>query len=444
LPKLFGTDGIRGIANDDLSPELAFNLGRVGSLFLAPGGKGKFVVGKDTRISGDLLEAALTAGILSTGSDVLKVDVMPTAAIAYLARHLRADGGVVISASHNPAEYNGIKFFDGAGFKLSSDQEEEVEKLLAGSTPGGLVTGGQVGTILEVKEAAELYIDHLASTISGDLEGFRVAIDCANGAAYKVAPAILERLKAKVSVFCAAPDGLNINKDCGSTHPDDLRDFVSSSDVDLGLAYDGDADRVIAIDEKGEVVDGDFIMAICALHYKKKNDLPNDTVVTTVMTNMGFDLALSQAGIKVLKTNVGDRYVLEEMVREKVALGGEQSGHIIFLGDATTGDGIVTSLKLMAVLKELKRPFSEVKRVMSRLPQVLLNVKVDHKEKLSEVKRVWDEIERAEAKLNGKGRILVRPSGTEEVVRVMVEAREDREARTVAQAISGIIKEELG
>ena len=444
MPKLFGTDGIRGIANDDLSPELAFNLGRVGSLFLAPGGKGKFVVGKDTRISGDLLEAALTAGILSTGSDVLKVDVMPTAAIAYLARHLRADGGVVISASHNPAAYNGIKFFDGAGFKLSSDQEEEVEKLLAGSTPGGLVTGGQVGTILEVKEAAELYIDHLASTISGDLEGFRVAIDCANGAAYKVAPAILERLKAKVSVFCADPDGLNINKDCGSTHPDDLQDFVSSSDVDLGLAYDGDADRVIAIDEKGEVVDGDFIMAICALHYKKKNDLPNDTVVTTVMTNMGFDLALSQAGIKVLKTNVGDRYVLEEMVREKVALGGEQSGHIIFLGDATTGDGIVTSLKLMAVLKELKRPFSEVKRVMSRLPQVLLNVKVDHKEKLSEVKRVWDEIERAEAKLNGKGRILVRPSGTEEVVRVMVEAREDREARTVAQAISGIIKEELG
>jgi len=444
LPKLFGTDGIRGIANDDLSPELAFNLGRVGSLFLAPGGKGKFVVGKDTRISGDLLEAALTAGILSTGSDVLKVDVMPTAAIAYLARHLRADGGVVISASHNPAEYNGIKFFDGAGFKLSSDQEEEVEKLLAGSTPGGLVTGGQVGTILEVKEAAELYIDHLASTISGDLEGFRVAIDCANGAAYKVAPAILERLKAKVSVFCADPDGLNINKDCGSTHPDDLQDFVSSSDVDLGLAYDGDADRVIAIDEKGEVVDGDFIMAICALHYKKKNDLPNDTVVTTVMTNMGFDLALSQAGIKVLKTNVGDRYVLEEMVRKNVALGGEQSGHIIFLGDATTGDGIVTSLKLMAVLKELKRPFSEVKRVMSRLPQVLLNVKVDHKEKLSEVKRVWDEIERAEAKLNGKGRILVRPSGTEEVVRVMVEAREDREARTVAQAISGIIKEELG
>ncbi|HEY4687274.1 MAG TPA: phosphoglucosamine mutase [Candidatus Subteraquimicrobiales bacterium] len=444
MPKLFGTDGIRGIANDDLSPELAFNLGRVGSLFLAPGGKGKFVVGKDTRISGDLLEAALTAGILSTGSDVLKVDVMPTAAIAYLARHLRADGGVVISASHNPAEYNGIKFFDGAGFKLSSDQEEEVEKLLAGSTPGGLVTGGQVGTILEVKEAAELYIDHLASTISGDLEGFRVAIDCANGAAYKVAPAILERLKAKVSVFCADPDGLNINKDCGSTHPDDLQDFVSSSDVDLGLAYDGDADRVIAIDEKGEVVDGDFIMAICALHYKKKNDLPNDTVVTTVMTNMGFDLALSQAGIKVLKTNVGDRYVLEEMVRKNVALGGEQSGHIIFLGDATTGDGIVTSLKLMAVLKELKRPFSEVKRVMSRLPQVLLNVKVDHKEKLSEVKRVWDEIERAEAKLNGKGRILVRPSGTEEVVRVMVEAREDREARTVAQAISGIIKEELG
>ena len=444
MPKLFGTDGIRGIANDDLSPELAFNLGRVGSLFLAPGGKGKFVVGKDTRISGDLLEAALTAGILSTGSDVLKVDVMPTAAIAYLARHLRADGGVVISASHNPAEYNGIKFFDGAGFKLSSDQEEEVEKLLAGSTPGGLVTGGQVGTILEVKEAAELYIDHLASTISGDLEGFRVAIDCANGAAYKVAPAILERLKAKVSVFCADPNGLNINKDCGSTHPDDLQDFVSSSDVDLGLAYDGDADRVIAIDEKGEVVDGDFIMAICALHYKKKNDLPNDTVVTTVMTNMGFDLALSQAGIKVLKTNVGDRYVLEEMVRKNVALGGEQSGHIIFLGDATTGDGIVTSLKLMAVLKELKRPFSEVKRVMSRLPQVLLNVKVDHKEKLSEVKRVWDEIERAEAKLNGKGRILVRPSGTEEVVRVMVEAREDREARTVAQAISGIIKEELG
>ena len=444
MPKLFGTDGIRGIANDDLSPELAFNLGRVGSLFLAPGGKGKFVVGKDTRISGDLLEAALTAGILSTGSDVLKVDVMPTAAIAYLARHLRADGGVVISASHNPAEYNGIKFFDGAGFKLSSDQEEEVEKLLAGSTPGGLVTGGQVGTILEVKEAAELYIDHLASTISGDLEGFRVAIDCANGAAYKVAPAILERLKAKVSVFCADPDGLNINKDCGSTHPDDLQDFVSSSDVDLGLAYDGDADRVIAIDEKGEVVDGDFIMAICALHYKKKNDLPNDTVVTTVMTNMGFDLALSQAGIKVLKTNVGDRYVLEEMVRKNVALGGEQSGHIIFLGDATTGDGIVTSLKLMAVLKELKRPFSEVKRVMSRLPQVLLNVKVDHKEKLSEVKRVWDEIERAEAKLNGKGRILVRPSGTEEVIRVMVEAREDREARTVAQAISGIIKEELG
>lgn len=444
MGRLFGTDGVRGVANEDLSAELTFKLGRSGAALLTPSDKkGKIVVGRDTRISGDLLEAALTAGICSAGSDVLRVGVLPTPAIAYLTKALGAEAGVVISASHNPAEYNGIKFFDDQGMKLADEIEDKIAAGLDKESPK-CSSGQNVGVVIQVKECLERYINHVVTTIPADLSGLKVAIDCAYGAAYQTSPLALKQLGAQVLAVNTEPDGFNINDGCGSTHPEYIQEIVKSHDVDLGLTHDGDADRVIAVDENGEIIDGDFIMAICALYLKERGLLVDNAVVTTVMTNMGFDLAMREHGIEVAKTKVGDRYVLEEMLKRGIKMGGEQSGHIIFLEHGRTGDGLVTALHLMVAMRDTRKKLSELKQVMKRLPQVLLNVKVADKKRLAEAKKVWKAVKEAEAKLGGRGRILVRPSGTEPLVRVMVESKMAEEANSTAGEIAGIIEEELG
>lgn len=448
MKKLFGTDGVRGIAGESLSEELAFKLGLSGASFLASqtrsrGEAQKIIVGKDTRLSGDSLGKALVSGIVAAGLDALLIGVAPTAAVAYLTKEFQAAGGVVISASHNPAEYNGIKFFSSQGYKLSDAQEEEIENLLEKTENLERKTKGEAGKSFNAEDKLELYLKHVAGTVASDLAGLKVAVDCANGAACQIAPAVLNQLGAQVLAHKTDSDGLNINKDCGSTHPQYIQQVTSSSDVNIGLAFDGDADRVIAVDEKGQEIDGDFIMAICANHLKNQEKLSNNSVVTTIMTNMGFDLAMQKLGIGVVKTKVGDRYVLEEMIKQEINLGGEQSGHIIFSDYSTTGDGIITALQLLAVMRDTQAPLSELSKVMKRLPQVLLNVKVKHKEKLKDKASIWQEIKLREKELKGKGRILVRPSGTEPLVRVMVEEESKNAAQLLAQEIASLVEEQL-
>lgn len=443
LPKWFGTDGVRGVANLDLSPELAFKLGEAGALFLAKKTR-KLVVGRDTRASGDLLESAIVSGICAAGCDALHLGVVPTPAVAYLTRKLKADGGVVISASHNPAEYNGIKFFDASGIKLSADQEEQVEELIERVRNRSLHAGINVGRLIDVSSSADSYINHVVNTIYGDLEGLKVALDCANGAAYRVAPEIIRELGAEVISFSVDPDGTNINLKCGSTHPDFLQEIVQTHEVDVGLAFDGDADRVVAVDERGNLVDGDFIMAICSLHLKELGLLQPNALVTTVMTNVGFDRCMESHGIKVIKTPVGDRYVLQEMLDDRIMVGGEQSGHVIFLNHNSTGDGIITALQLLAVIRDKGQPLSELAKVMTRFPQVLRNIKVDgDKELLLEMSAVKETIKRCETELGEKGRILVRPSGTEPLVRVMVEAEDAKRADSLADEICQVIERQI-
>lgn len=441
--RLFGTDGVRGIANQDLSPELAFALGQAGAALLCNDKpRGSIVVGKDTRISGDLLESALISGICSAGADALRVGVLPTPAIAYLTKTLDADAGVVISASHNPAEYNGIKFFNSRGFKLSDALEDKIQALTRAKLQDR-PSGDKIGTVVDIEDAHERYIDHAVHTIGGDLSGFRIALDCANGAAFEVGPAVLSELGASVLEFGVKPDGLNINDCCGSTYPKYVQEIVRTHDVDLGLSLDGDADRVIAVDENGEEIDGDFIMAICATYLKNVDCLPNSALVTTVMTNMGFDLAMEKNGIHIIKTKVGDRYVLEEMIAKNIVIGGEQSGHIIFLEHTTTGDGIITALQLMNVIRANGKPLSELAKVMERLPQVLINVSVRDIKRLKDADKVWSAVDSVQKKLDGRGRILVRPSGTEPLVRVMVESDSQEEANVMAQEVAGVIQVEL-
>lgn len=443
MGRLFGTDGVRGIANIELTPELAFKIGQAGARILTKGKGDKIIIGKDGRISGDVLEAALIAGACSAGVDIYKVGIMPTPAIAYLTRAYKANAGVVISASHNPAEYNGIKIFDSNGFKLSDEAEDEIEKIVNQESDFKRPQGDRVGVIFNVDDAQEKYINHAINTIPGDFEGLKVALDCAFGAAYETAPAVFKELGAEVHVFNAGPDGLNINKDCGSTNIDYIQEIVKTHSVDIGLSFDGDGDRVIAVDENGEVVDGDFIMAICAIYLNNLGKLTNNLIVTTVMTNLGFDLAMRNNGIMVIKTNVGDKYVLEGMINEKSVLGGEQSGHIIFLDHNTTGDGTITALQLMLVMRQTGKKLSELKKIMERLPQVLVNVEVFKKEKLEKAKTVWDVVRRAEEELGDRGRILIRESGTEPLVRVMVESSTSDEAKNIAESLAEVVKKEL-
>ncbi len=441
MARLFGTDGVRGVANRDLTPELAFKLGRAGAYALCKSVGGRLVVGRDTRVSGDMLQAALSAGICSTGVDVLNVGVIPTPAVAVLTRELGADGGVVISASHNPVEDNGIKFFGPSGYKLTDGKERLIEEILTGfnhEIPEPVGPG--VGRIHTVPDADDRYVAFLKRTVDIDLKGLKIVVDCANGAAYRVAPRVLEELGAEVVALFNTPDGVNINSGCGSTHPNALRDAVINAGADLGLAHDGDADRLIAVDHRGELVDGDQIMVICARHLKNRERLSKNTVVVTVMSNMGLHIAMREAGIDVVQTAVGDRYVLEELLRTGATFGGEQSGHILFLDHSPTGDGILTALQLLAVVRSSGRGLAELAAQMERLPQLLENVPVVDKHRVMASPELARGIKEAEKRLDGRGRVLVRPSGTESLVRVMAECKDMQLLREVVDELVELVR----
>jgi phosphoglucosamine mutase len=446
LPRLFGTDGVRGLANAELSPELALALGRaaVGALEREQPGRPLVVVGRDPRASGLLLESALVAGILSAGGDVVLAGVLPTPAIAFLTRHYRAWTGAMISASHNAMPDNGIKFFGPEGFKLPDALEDRIEAALSLHDQGApRPVGAEVGSARQARDAAGAYLDHLLEGIP-DLGGLEVVVDCANGAAASVAPEAYRRAGARVSAIAAEPDGRNINQGCGSNHPERAQREVVRQGAAVGLAHDGDADRLIAVDERGELIDGDVILAIAALDERERGGLPTGTVVTTVMTNLGFRRAMADRGIEVVQAAVGDRYVLETMRAGGHTLGGEQSGHIIFLDRATTGDGILTALRLLGIVARSGRPLSELALVMRRLPQVLVNVRVAARELLPASQATWRAVGEEEARLGERGRVLVRASGTEPLVRVMVEAESVGEAQGVAHRIAAVVERELG
>ena len=443
MSRMFGTDGVRGIANTELTADLAYALGRAGAFVLTEGThKPKILVAKDTRISGDMLEAALVAGILSVGAEAVILGVVPTPAVAHLTRKYNADAGVMISASHNPVEYNGIKFFDGRGYKLSDELEDQIQAVIEGNfadVPSPI--GGAVGRSYTEETALREYIDYAMGTIKTDLKGLRVALDCANGAAYKAAVKAFRALGARVYVINDNPDGNNINENCGSTHMEELMDYVVRKNCDIGFAFDGDADRCLAVDEKGNMINGDFLLTICAKALKEAGKLNDDTLVVTVMSNLGLDIAAKREGINLVKTKVGDRYVLEEMLKENYILGGEQSGHIIFLDHNTTGDGLVTALQIAAILKESGKTFSELAGVMKELPQVLVNAKVPNEKKniYLEDAEIIEAINAVEAKLNGVGRVLIRPSGTEPLVRVMLEGENQEEINEMANSLVDLI-----
>ncbi|MCG9967422.1 phosphoglucosamine mutase [Pelotomaculum terephthalicicum JT] len=443
MGKMFGTDGVRGVANRKLSPELAFKLGRAGAHVLArDSASNRMVIGKDTRISGDMLEAALVAGICSAGVDVIKLGVMPTPAIAYLTRDLKAAGGVVISASHNPVEDNGIKFFSASGYKLPDETEAEIEALVeVGCANVPCPTGGDVGRSRQLDDAADRYVEFAKDAFSINLKGLRIVVDCANGAAFQVAPRVFRELGAAVHPIFNKPDGININDGCGSTHPEVLMNAVVSTGADLGLAHDGDADRVLAVDAKGRLVDGDQMMVICARHLQEKGMLAENTVVVTVMSNLGLHLALRDSGIRVVETKVGDRYVLEELLRTGARFGGEQSGHIISLDHNTTGDGILTALHLLTVMTESGRPLDELASQMEQLPQLLENVQVEDKSLVMNSTVLAGTVNELEQELGGKGRILVRPSGTEPLVRVMAEGRDMQQLKNIVGRLVNLIVE---
>lgn len=447
MGRLFGTDGIRGIANRDLTPELAFKIGRAGAYVLSKGKKGRILVGKDTRISGDMLEAAITAGICSIGLDVVSLGIIPTPAVAYLAKKYNALAGVVISASHNPVEYNGIKFFNESGFKLNDEVEDEIERYILSDEDISLrpVKEG-VGRVIVDTNAYRDYMEHLKGTINSDFSGLKIAVDCGNGAVYKIAPEILKELGAEVVVINDKPNGVNINVKCGSTNPSMIQSLVVESKADIGLSFDGDADRLIAVDEKGNIIDGDHILAICGTYLYENGTLKNSTVVGTIMTNIGLDIYLKSKGINIVKTAVGDRYVLEEMLANDYVLGGEQSGHIIFLEHSTTGDGLLTALQLINVMKETNKKASELNSLMTSFPQVLVNAKVRNEKKNSylEDEQIRAEIEKVENMLKGQGRVVIRPSGTEPLVRVMIEGEDMGKIELLAKNLAEFIEKRIG
>lgn len=443
MSRMFGTDGVRGVANTELTPELAFKLGRAGAYVLTEGThKPKILVGMDTRISGQMLESALVSGILSVGAEAVCVGIVPTPAIAYLTRKYNADAGVMISASHNPVEYNGIKFFDSKGYKLKDEIEDRIQYVIENNleeVPSPV--SGDVGRKIEDETAIEQYVKYIKNTVDVTLDGLKVALDCANGAAYKAAVKAFRELKAEVYVINDNPDGVNINKKCGSTHMEELMDYVVKKGCDLGLAFDGDADRCLAVDNEGNLVDGDKIMAVFAKYLKSKGKLVEDTLVTTVMSNMGLFLGLDKEEIKTVKTKVGDRYVLEEMIKRGYNLGGEQSGHIIFLDYNTTGDGLLTAVKLCEIIKENNKTLKELSNIVTALPQVLENAVIpnDKKDIYLIDEEIASEIKKIEKILDGKGRVLIRPSGTEPLVRVMLEGEDQDEINSLAKSLAELI-----
>ncbi len=448
MGKLFGTDGIRGVVNENLNAELAFEVGCAAAQVLSQDtGKKKplFTIGKDTRISSDLLEGALIAGLCSAGADVLHLGVIPTPAVAFLTIANKADAGIVISASHNPFEHNGIKIFNGQGFKLSDGLENEIEDIVLFNKKSPLCTGADIGQVTYAdQQEADDYIDYLVKTIDTDLAGMRILVDCANGAASATAGRLFDRFsKLHTDIINADPNGVNINKDCGSTHIEHLAAMVTAGKYDLGIAFDGDADRCLAVDDAGEVIDGDQVLAICGADLNSRGELAGKTIVATVMSNLGLRLYAKERRLDLVCTDVGDRNVLEEMERGGYVLGGEQSGHTIFRRYATTGDGELTALQLLAVVHQSGKRASELTAMCRRYPQVLLNVAVDSKEK-KEAIMASESLQRAisevEERLADSGRVLVRPSGTEPLVRVMVEAKEENVAQNEAEFLANLIK----
>ncbi|AST57995.1 phosphoglucosamine mutase [Thermoanaerobacterium thermosaccharolyticum] len=446
MARLFGTDGVRGIANKDLTPQLAFELGRAGAYVLTEcSRRPKILIGRDSRVSGDMLQSALTAGLTSVGAEVIDAGIIPTPAVAYLTRLYKLDAGVVISASHNPVEYNGIKFFNKDGYKLPDEVEDKIEKIINENSDLPTPTGLDVGNVIESKSAQRDYIEFLKSTINCDLKGLKIVLDCAYGASSTIAPILFHELGADVILYGSHPNGEKINVKCGSTNPKVLQEIVAGTGADVGFAFDGDADRLIAVDEKGNVVDGDHIMAMCGIHLKSKGKLNKNTVVVTVMSNIGLDIALKQNGIDVVKTKVGDRYVLEEMARNGYSIGGEQSGHIIFLDHNTTGDGEITALKVAELLVSSGKKLSELSGVMVSYPQVLINAKVKNelKHKYMDDKDIAREINKLEKEMQGEGRVLIRPSGTEPLVRVMVEGKDQEKIESMAKELASLIEKKL-
>ncbi|HHY20648.1 MAG TPA: phosphoglucosamine mutase [Bacilli bacterium] len=445
MSKYFGTDGVRGEANTELTPELAYKLGRIGGYVLTKDrDKPKVLIGRDTRISGEMLEAALVAGLLSIGAEVMRLGVISTPGVAFLTKALSADAGVMISASHNPFEDNGIKFFGPDGYKLLDEQEAEIEALLDAEDELPRPVGEALGQVSDYFEGGQKYLQYLKQTVHEDFSGIHIALDCANGAASSLAPHLFADLEADISTMGTSPNGVNINEGVGSTHPEALAAFVLEKGADIGLAFDGDADRLIAIDEKGQTVDGDQIMYICAKYLNEQGLLKHHTIVTTVMSNLGFFKALEKVGIETKKTDVGDRYVMEEMRNGGYNLGGEQSGHIIYLDHITTGDGMLSALQLVNIMKATGKPLSELAGEMVKYPQTLVNVRVSDKEAVQTNERVAEAIAQVEEKMAGNGRVLVRPSGTEPLVRVMVEAETEALCHDYAETIANVVKAELG
>jgi len=447
--KLFGTDGVRGVANIyPMTAEMAMQLGRAAAYVFKDGNRRhRIIIGKDTRLSGYMIENALVAGICSMGVDVLQVGPLPTPGIAFITASMRADAGVVISASHNPYQDNGIKFFSRDGFKLPDEVEIRIEELIFSKKIDSLrPTAAEVGKAFRIDDARGRYIVFLKNSFPRDLDltGLKIVLDCANGAAYKAAPAVLEELGAEVIALGVSPNGTNINAGCGSLHPEVMAEAVKEHRADLGIALDGDADRVIFVDEFGNEVDGDHIMAICATHLLRQNRLAKKTLVATVMSNMGLDIAVKQAGGRVVKTAVGDRYVVEEMLRGGFNLGGEQSGHMIFLEHNTTGDGMLSALQVLAILQKSGKRLSELAAVMTALPQVLLNVRVRERRKIEDMPEVAELIADIEERLGDNGRVLIRYSGTEPLLRIMLEGQNQDEINSMASDIARSVTRLIG
>ena len=448
MGRLFGTDGVRGVANSELTCEMAMNIGRAAAMVLTDDDRRhpRILIGKDTRKSSDMLEAAITAGLCSVGANVIQLGVVPTPAVAFLVGKYKADAGIVLTASHNPCEFNGIKIFSGDGYKLPDALEEQIEAIVLDhvATPPTPV-GGDLGTVTTAPNVVRDYVDHVKSTVPFSLDGLRIAIDCANGASSRTAETLFTELGAECHMIANEPNGVNVNDKCGSTHMEGLMAYVKEHGLDAGVAFDGDADRCLAVDENGNLVDGDFVMAICAADMKSRGKLAKSTVVGTIMTNMGFNRFCDENDMKFSATKVGDRYVLEEMLLEGYNFGGEQSGHVIFLDFATTGDGQMTAAQLLSIMRRRQAKLSSLATIMQRYPQVMVNVTTSPEGKLrfytdTEVK---ESIEKAKAALGNTGRIIVRPSGTEPLLRVMVEGQDLALIEKIAEDISEVIKEEL-
>ncbi|MFP3121433.1 phosphoglucosamine mutase [Ectobacillus funiculus] len=446
MGKYFGTDGVRGVANSELTPELAFKIGRFGGYVLTKNTeRPKVLIGRDTRVSGHMLEGALVAGLLSIGAEVMRLGVLSTPGVAYLTKALGAQAGVMISASHNPVQDNGIKFFGPDGFKLSDEQELEIEALLdkeIDELPRPV--GGELGQVNDYFEGGQKYLQYLKQTIDEDFSGLHVALDCAHGATSSLAPYLFADLEADISTIGTSPNGVNINEGVGSTHPEALAAFLKEKGAHIGLAFDGDGDRLIAVDENGQIVDGDQIMYICAKYMNETGRLKKNTIVSTVMSNLGFYKALEANGVQSVQAGVGDRYVMEEMRKGGYNLGGEQSGHIIFLDYITTGDGMLSAIQLVNIMKATGKPLSQLASEMTKFPQLLVNVRVRDKQQALENTRIQEVIRSVEDEMQGNGRILVRPSGTEPLIRVMAEAPTQEMCGEYVNRIVEVVKQEVG